>query len=134
MAKTYKVFISHSWGHDDALQSLKNIMDNRGYFFVEYTQVEKSHPINSFNDSVIKANITKHLKESDIVLAIAGVYATYSDWMIWEMEKAKELGLKVVGVIPWGQERISQEVYKRSIIDVRWNADSIVDAIRNYSK
>lgn len=134
MAKTYKVFISHSWGHDDALQSLKNLMDNRGYFFVEYKQIEKSQPINSWNASVIKANITKHLQESDIVLAIAGVYATYSDWMIWEMDKAKELGLNVVGVIPWGQERISQEVYKRSIIDVGWNADSIVAAIRNYSK
>lgn len=54
--------------------------------------------------------------------------------MQWEMDKAKELGLKVIGVIPWGQERISQEVYKRSVIDVRWNADSIVDAIRTYSK
>lgn len=96
--------------------------------------MEKSHPINSSNDSVIKANITKHLKESDIVLAIAGVYATYSEWMIWEMERTKELGLKVVGVIPWGQERISQEVYKRSIVDVRWNGDSIVAAIRTYSK
>lgn len=34
MARTYKVFISHSWGHDDALQSLKNIMESRGYFLL----------------------------------------------------------------------------------------------------
>ena len=58
----------------------------------------------------------------------------FSSLTIWEMERAKELGLKVVGVIPWGQERISQEVYKPSIVDVRWNADSIVAAIRTYSK
>ena len=68
------------------------------------------------------------------MLAIAGIFASHSDWMQWEMDKARELGLKVIGIIPRGQERISQEVYSRSVIDVRWNADSIVEAIRSYSK
>lgn len=26
MAKTYSLFISHSWDHDDTLQSLKNLL------------------------------------------------------------------------------------------------------------
>ena len=109
-------------------------MDNRGYFYADYTHVEKTEPINSTNDSVIKANITKRLQDSDIVLAIAGVYASYSDWMQWEMDKARDLGLKVIGVIPRGQERISSQVYSRSVEDVRWNADSIVAAIRRNVK
>ena len=134
MAKTYKVFVSHCWNYNDVLQDLKKLIDNRGYFEAEYTHVEKSHPINSENTSVIKANITKKLEKSDVVLAIAGLYASYSDWMPWEMDKAKELGLNVIGVIPRGQEHISREVYSRSITDVRWNADSIVAAIRKYGK
>lgn len=134
MAKTYYVFISHCWDYNDVLQNLKSLLDNRGYFSAEYTHVEKSEPINSTNASVIKYRITRKLEKSDVVLAIAGVYASYSDWMPWEMDKAKELGLNVIGVIPRGQEHISQEVYKRSVIDVRWNADSIVDAIRKYAK
>ena len=134
MAKAYKIFISHCWDYDEVLQNLKNLLNSRGQFPAAYTQVEKSHPINSYYAPAIKAQITRRLEDSDIVLAIAGLYASHSDWMIWEMEKANELGLKVVGVIPWGQERISQEVYKRSIVDVRWNADSIVAAIRTYSK
>ncbi len=134
MAKTYKVFVSHCWNYNDVLQDLKKLIDNKGYFEAEYTHVEKSHPINSENTSVIKANITKKLEESDVVLAIAGLYASYSDWMPWEMDKAKELGLNVIGVIPRGQEHISREVYSRSITDVRWNADSIVAAIRKYGK
>lgn len=134
MAKTYKVFVSHCWNYNDVLQDLKKLIDNRGYFEAEYTHVEKSHPINTENTSVIKANITKKLEESDVVLAIAGLYASYSDWMPWEMDKAKELGLNVIGVIPRGQEHISREVYSRSITDVRWNADSIVAAIRKYGK
>ena len=134
MAKTYKIFISHSWNYDDVLQRLKNLLNERGYFPAEYTQVEKSHPINSEYAPAIKAQITRRLEDSDIVLAIAGVYASYSEWMQWEMDKAIDLELNVVGVIPWGQERISTQVYNRSKVDVRWNTESIVDAIRTYSK
>ena len=134
MAKEYKLFISHSWDHDDVLQDLKNLIDSRGYFPATYTQIEKDCPIDSEKAWVVKANITKRLQESDVVLAIAGVYASYSEWMQWEMDKAKELGLKVIGVIPRGQEHISHEVFNRSAVDVHWNADSIVDAIRNYSR
>lgn len=134
MAKTYTLFISHRWDYDNLLQNLKNLLNERGYFSAEYYQIEKDCPINSENASVIKANITKRLKECDVVLAIAGVSASYSEWMQWEMDKALELGLKIVGVIPWGNERISQEVCKRSVVDVRWNTESIVDAIRTYSK
>lgn len=134
MARTYKIFISHSWNYDDVLQNLKNLLDSRGCFPAEYTQVEKSRPINSEYAPAIKAQITRRLEESDIVLAIAGVYASYSDWMQWEMDKAKELGLNIVGVIPWRQERVSTQVYSRSIVDVHWNTESIVDAIRQYAK
>lgn len=134
MAKTYKLFISHRWEYDNLLQNLKNLLNERGYFSAEYYQIEKDSPINSENASVIKANITKRLEESDVVLAIAGVSASYSEWMQWEMDKALDLGLKIIGVIPRGNERISQEVYSRSETDVRWNTESIVDAIRKYSK
>lgn len=134
MAKTYSLFISHSWDHNDILQNLKSLLNSRGYFPAEYTQIEKDCPINSEQARVVKANITKRLEQSDVVLAIAGIFASHSDWMQWEMDKAKELGLNVIGVVPRGQEHISQEVYKRSVIDVRWNADSIVDAIRKYAK
>lgn len=134
MAKTYSLFISHSWDHDDTLQSLKNLLNGRGYFSAVYMQVEKDCPINSEKAAVVKANITKRLQESDVLLAIAGVFASHSEWMQWEMNKAKELGLNVIGVIPRGQEHISKEVCNRSVKDVRWNADSIVEAIREYSK
>jgi hypothetical protein len=54
--------------------------------------------------------------------------------MIWELETAKANNIPIVGVIPRGQERISTEVYSRSIVDVKWNTESIVDAIRTHGK
>ncbi len=38
MAKTYKIFISHSWSHVNDLKSLRNLLESRGYFNVEFTE------------------------------------------------------------------------------------------------
>ena len=38
MAKTYKVFISHSWSHIGDLNSLRNLLESRGYFNVTFEE------------------------------------------------------------------------------------------------
>jgi hypothetical protein len=62
------------------------------------------------------------------------MYASHSEWMEWELDKAIELSVPIVGVIPWGQERISTTVSSRAVASVRWNTESIVTAIRTYAK
>ena len=54
--------------------------------------------------------------------------------VIARSNEAKELGIPIVGIIPRGQERISKVVFDNSIADIRWNTESIVQAIRNYAK
>jgi hypothetical protein len=134
MAKDYKIFVSHSWAHSDDLKALQNLLNSRGYFNVEFTEASKDVPINSENATYIKSRLKNKITNSDVVLALAGVYASHSDWMIWEMDTAVDNNIPIVGVIPRGQERISQEVYNRSKVYVKWNTESIVEAIRNYAK
>lgn len=134
MAKDYKIFVSHSWAHSDDLTALQNLLNNRGYFNVEFTEASKDVPINSENATYVKSRLKSKIINSDIVLALAGVYASHSDWMIWELDTAVSNSIPIVGVIPRGQERISQEVYNRSKEDVRWNTESIVEAIRKHAK
>lgn len=134
MAKDYKIFVSHSWAHSDDLKALQNLLNSRGYFNVEFTEASKDVPINSENATYIKSRLKTKIINSDVVLALAGVYASHSDWMIWEMDIAVDNNIPIVGVIPRGQERISQEVYNRSKVDVKWNTESIVEAIRNHAK
>ena len=134
MTKEYKIFVSHSWTYSDDLIGLKKLLESRGYFNVEFTEATKDVPINSENATYIKSVLKQKIINSDIVLALAGVYASHSDWMIWELETAKDNSIPIVGIIPWGQERISSEVYSRSIVDVKWNTESIVEAIRTYAK
>lgn len=133
MAKEYKIFISHSWQYADTLESLKNLLNTRGYFNATYEESTKDNPINSANESYIKQRLAQKIGSSHVILALAGVYASHSSWMQWELDKAIELNVPIIGIIPRGQERISTVVYSRSVIDVRWNTESIVDAIRTYA-
>ena len=134
MAKTYKVFISHSWAYVEDLKKLRNLLEKRGYFKVDFEEASPNEPINSSNATYIKSRLKQKILNSDVVLGIAGVYASYSEWIEWEMNTAFNNDIPIVGVIPRGQQRISQIVYNKSKTDVGWNTESIVTAIRKYSK
>lgn len=132
--KNYTIFVSHSWDHSDDLDGLHSLLGRRGYFSYDAREVTRDNPINSFNATYIKSKLREKIRSADILLDLAGIYAGHSKWMQWEIETAKELGVPIVGIIPRGQERISRIVYDNSVADVRWNAESIVEAIRNYSR
>jgi len=134
MAKDYQIFISHSWKYPDDLKNLRSLLEERGYFNVSFQEASQDEPINSENASYIKSVLKKKILDSDIVLGIAGMYASYSDWIAWELETADNNSIPIVGVIPRGQERISATVTQYSKEDVRWNTESIVAAIRKWAK
>ena len=130
MAKLYRVFISHSWDHVDALKRLRKMLENRGDFKVEFTEASPENPIQSVKNKDIRMELRHRIEQSDIVLGIAGMYASYSDWMRWELNRAKEYHIPIIGIIPRGQKNISKVVSNRAKEKVRWNTESIVDAIR----
>lgn len=134
MAKTYKIFISHSWDHVDDLMNLRNLLTNRGYFNVEFEEVPPHDPIDSVNSYYVKQRVAERIKNSDVIIGLAGMYASYSSWMEWELNQAISQGKPILGVIPWGQERISDMVRSKANEIVRWNTESIVDAIRTLAK
>lgn len=134
MAKEYKIFISHSWQYSDTLEALRDLINARSHFSATYEESTKDNPINSENESYVKTRLAQKIGNTNIVLALAGVYASHSSWMEWELDKAIDLGVPIVGVIPRGQERISTIVSSRSIVDVRWNTESIIAAIRAHAK
>lgn len=134
MVRTYSVFISHSWSHISDLENLRNSFKERGYFNVEFEESTPDDPINSENTAYVKRRLKQKIQNSDIVLGIAGVYALASDWIEWELDTAIDNDIPIIGVIPRGQTRISQIVSSRSKVDVNWNTESIVEAIRNWAK
>ena len=134
MATIYKVFISHSWSHIEDLNNLRKLLESRGYFNVEFQEATPDEPINSTNAAYIKATLKSMIINSNVVLGVAGIYASHSDWMAWELQTAKDYKIPIIGVIPWGQQRISTTVSDIAIETVGWNTESIVEAIRRHVK
>ena len=133
MAKDYKVFISHSWSNSDDLTKLRKLLEGRGYFNIEFKEVSKFEPIDSDSATYIKSRLRQKISDSDIVIGLAGVYASHSDWMVWELDTALNKDIPIIGVIPRGNVRSSTAVTSRSKEDVRWNTESIVAAIRKHA-
>ncbi|MDI5887663.1 TIR domain-containing protein [Flavobacterium yafengii] len=134
MAREYKIFISHSWKYPDDLKNLRNLLNQRGYFNVEFQEASQEEPINSKNAPYIKKILKNKILNSNVILAISGIYASYSDWIEWEIITSYNNSVPIIGVAPWGQEKISRTVTDYSIADVRWNTESIVNAIKTHAK
>lgn len=130
LLKEYTVFISHSWDYNNQYMRLVEMLNNAKLFNVKYEEATKDNPINSQNAPYIKVKLSEKISKSNIVLGLAGMYASHSEWMQWELDKALKLGVPIVGVIPWGQERVSNIVVERAKELVGWNTDPIVNAIR----
>ena len=129
----YHLFISHSWAHGDAYESLVSLLDNNVYFDYKDYSVPKDDPIhNAGTDAQLKAAIRNQMQHASCVLILAGVYSTYSKWIKIEIELANEMGKKIIAIEPWGAEKTSSIVKKNADQIVGWNSSSIISAIKGY--
>ena len=130
--KNYKIFISHSWTYVDELKKLRNCLEESDCISVDF--IEESPVSTQKQTSGINIMLRDRILASDVVLGVAGAYASYSDWMDLELSAAAKNGINVVGVIPHGAKRISSTVNKYSLDNINWNMKSIIDAIGKYAK
>jgi hypothetical protein len=132
----YDLFISHAWKYDEAYERLAALLDSAANFaWINWSAPEDKPAIPEgmiVPDDLVVREIARKVNMATCVLVIAGMYAHYSDWIIAEMEIARSLNKPLIGVRPWGSERMPQEVFQRTVVDVGWNTESIVQAIRLY--
>lgn len=129
----HKLFVSHSWSRDDELSNLTNLLNARGYYNFEFTEFRKHNSVDSINTEYIKKRIRENILDSNVVLAIAAVSSSYSDWIEYELRKAKEYGVKIIGIKPYGNSYVSSVVSEYAEEIVNWNTESIVSAISKHS-
>lgn len=136
MAKTYNLFISHSWSYSDAFENLIALLRKRPYFSFRDYSVPKNDPIhNAPNSQALYEAIKRQMTPCHVVLVMAGVYATYSTWIRKEVRIAKtefQTPKPVIAIKPWAQTNISQFVKENADEIVTWNTESIIAAIRRW--
>jgi len=134
----YNLFISHSWAYGDAYEKLTKLLDNASYFSYRNYSVPKDDPIhNAPNQAALYEAIKRQISPSQVILILAGVYATYSKWIDKEIRIAMTefpSPKPIVAIQPWGAERTSQKVKDAADRIAGWNTSSIVSAIRELTR
>ena len=81
----------------------------------------------------MKEELDEQIRPVNCVIVISGMYVAYRYWIQTEINIASRYVKPIIGVKPWGQERIPQEVQDVASEMVGWNTDSIVSAISRHS-
>ena len=131
----YTLFISHSWTYSNQYNKLVDLLDNANYFSYRNYSVPKDDPIHDANNAKeLYDAIKKQVGYAQVVIILAGVYSSYSKWIDKEIEIAQNLGKPILAIEPWGSEKTSSVVKNAADRIVKWNTDSIVNAIRDLVK
>ena len=130
--KSRNLFISHSWSYGDAYEKLVAFLNAAPNFQYKNYSVPKNDPVhNAPNVDALYNAIKNQMVFCDVVLIMAGKYATYSKWIQREIQIAtKEYSKPIVAIRPWANEQVSSVVSDAAARLVGWNTSSIVTAIR----
>jgi hypothetical protein len=135
--KIYHLFISHAWTYNTDYYRIEKMLDNAPNFQWKNYSVPGHDPLLDPNSPRGKVLLLKELEEQirpvHCVLVISGMYVNYREWIQKEINIAKSYGKPIIGIKPWGQERVPQAVQDAAKIMVGWNTDSVIHTIRNYS-
>jgi hypothetical protein len=130
------LFISHSWTYGDAYDRLCDLLNAAPRFVYRNYSVPKNDPVHDAPTSALLYEAIKaRMRFCEVVLIMAGKYATYSNWIQKEIRIAKvDFTKPVLAIQPWGNEQVSSVVVENADRLVKWNTDSIVSAIRELTR
>jgi hypothetical protein len=131
--KTYRLFISHAWTHNEEYLRLEKMFKDTPNFRWQNYSVPEHDQLDASSVTELTENLEKQMKPTNVVIIISGMYAAYRKWIQKEMDMAKDMKKPIVGVKPWGQERTPEAVKDAANEMVGWKASSIVGAVRRWA-
>ena len=126
----YRIFISHAWSYNAEYYRLVNRLDKAPNFLYANYSVPEHDPVDANNNSKLKEQLRRQIRPVEVVIILGGMYVAYSDWIQFEIDFAESLGKPILGIRPWGAERMPQAVQDAADEIVGWNTPTIVRAIR----
>lgn len=128
------VFISHAWQHNHHYWKLVEWFDEEPNFSWSNCSVPIHDGLPDKTSRGLSQGMTRQINPSQIVLILGGMYAAHSDWIEYEINEARRMNKTIIGIKPWGQERVPLIVQEASICPVvGWNRSSVVQAVRDFT-
>ena len=133
--KTYDLFLSHVWRSTENSEyyRLENLLYEASYFYWRNYSVPEHDPLGTKTDGELRQALHQQIAPINCFLVVSGMYVNHRQWIQAEIDIAKSYGKPIVGVIPWGQDRVPNEVQGVAKEMVGWQTSSIIDAIRAWS-
>lgn len=122
----HHIFISHAWKYDEAY--IKVVSWLEGLPIKNYS-VPNHDPLHTKTKDELKIALAEQISHARTVIIISGMYAAYSDWIMFEIEEAKRQGKYIIALEPWGQKRTPQIIQSNADVTVRWQRLSLLKAL-----
>lgn len=98
MENKKKVFISYDYENDKHYKNLLLAWDANKQFDFYISDYSADVSINSTDATAIKSVLSRYINQGTVFLVIVGKKTYKSSWVKWEVNKAVELGKKIVAV------------------------------------
>ena len=126
----YRLFISHVWWYNEEYYRLIKYLNAAPNFkYINYS-VPEHDAFARCTRAQLQESLRKQMGPAQVVLILAGMYANHSDWMDFEISYARVCRKPIIGIRPWGAERVPASIQLAAKEMVYWSTSSIVDAIR----
>jgi hypothetical protein len=130
MLRPYNVFVSHAWNYSDDYARVVQFLDEAPNFDYVNLSVPSHSGIDADDTDELKKLLRDQMRPANVFLIICGMYVAHSDWIDFEIEFSRRIGRPIIGILPWGSERVPVAVQNAAVEMVGWSTKSIVDAIR----
>lgn len=133
--KTYDLFLSHVWRRveNSEYYRLERFLSEAPYFYWRNYSVPEHDPLETKTDRELRQALNRQIAPINCFLVVSGMYVNHRRWIQEEIDIAIHYEKPIIGVIPWGQERMPIEVQNVANEMVGWQTSSIVAAIRSWS-
>lgn len=126
----YRIFISHAWRYNTSYYRLINRLGMTPNFLYANYSVPEHDPVEANNNRKLAEELRQQIRPVEVVIILGGMYVAHSNWIQFEIDFAQSLGKPILGVKPWGAQRMPQAVQNVANEVVGWNTPAIVSAIR----
>lgn len=129
-----KLFISHAWCHDGHYQNVVDWLNAAVNFSWQNCSDPRIECLADQSLEGLRQAMSEQIDQASIVILLTGMCATQYDWIEYIVEEAQARDKKIIGLKPWGGERIPvniQFAVDQYGIMLRWESSQLIKAIRN---
>jgi hypothetical protein len=115
LLREYDLFICHAWDYSKDYERLEQFLDDAPNFSWNNLSVPEHEAIDA-EDEDLEYELRNQIRPAHAVLIPAGMYAANGErWLDWELNFARRCGRPVIGVAPWGAQRIPLVIQRAAV-------------------